>query len=189
MKLGVYVGSFNPVHKGHIKIVNYLLSEYLDKVLIMPTGAYWDKHDLVGLEDRINMLRFYENDKIIIEDEKNDLPYTYLVMRYLNEKYESDELYLIIGADNIVNFDKWDNYEELLKNNLVIIARDNIDVKYYLKRLGKEDKYILVDSLEDMDVSSTTIRNLIKENKLKDIEKLIDRQVLEYITKNNLYKN
>lgn len=189
MKLGVYVGSFNPVHKGHIKIGNYLLNNHLNKVLMMPTGAYWDKNDLPDIKDRINMLRLYENEKIIIEDEKNDLPYTYLVMEHLGKKYKNDELYLIIGADNIVNFDKWEKYKDLLKYNMVIISRENIDVKYYLDRLGKKDKYTVIDNLEDMDISSTMVRNLIKANKIEDTNKLIDKPVLEYIKKNNLYKS
>ena len=50
MKIGVYVGSFNPVHKGHIKIVNHLIkNKYVDKVLVIPTGNYWDKNDLLSI--------------------------------------------------------------------------------------------------------------------------------------------
>jgi len=188
MKIGVYVGSFNPVHKGHLKIVDFLLNKHLDKILMMPTGAYWDKNDLANLKDRINMLKIYENERIIVEDEKNDLPYTYLVMEHLSNKYKNAELHLIIGADNIVNFDKWMNYKALLKNNLIIVARNNIDIKRYLRKFGKRDKYIFVEGLEEMDVSSTEIRNLVKENNYKDIEKLIDIKVLDYITENKLYK-
>ena len=57
MKIGIYVGSFNPPHKGHIKIVNHLINNYLDKVIIIPTGNYWDKLDLVSINDRINMIK------------------------------------------------------------------------------------------------------------------------------------
>ena len=62
MKIGVYVGSFNPPHKGHIKIVNHLINNYLDKVIIIPTGNYWDKFDLIDIQDRINMLKIFERD-------------------------------------------------------------------------------------------------------------------------------
>ena len=63
MKLGIYIGSFNPPHKGHIKVINYLLdNDYVDKILVVPTGNYWDKQDLVDIRDRIKMLQFYEND-------------------------------------------------------------------------------------------------------------------------------
>ena len=75
MKIGIYVGSFNPPHKGHIKIVNHLISKYLDKVIIIPTGNYWDKLDLVNIDHRINMLKFYENEKIIIDTKNNRIEY------------------------------------------------------------------------------------------------------------------
>ena len=187
MKIGVYVGSFNPVHKGHIKITNHLLENYLDKVIIMPTGNYWDKNDLASIKDRLNMLKNYQSEKIIIEDENNDLPYTYLVMEYLEKKYKSNELYLIIGADNIVNFDKWQRYKDLLKYNIVIINRDNIDVEFYLKKLDKNDKYLILDDLDEINISSTKIRELIKSNYLENIKQFIDQEILEYIIENKLY--
>jgi len=187
MKIGVYVGSFNPVHKGHIKIVNSLLERYLDKVIIMATENYWDKNDLINIKDRINMLKIYQNEKIIVEEEKNDLPYTYMVMDYLKTKYKGNEFSLIIGADNIVNFHKWQRYKELLEYNLIIIGRENIDINYYLSGLKKEDKYLIVDDLGNIDISSTKVRNLVKENNVKELEELIDKAVLEYIMGNNLY--
>ena len=56
MKIGVYVGSFNPVHKGHIKIVRHLLKYFLDKVIVVATQNYWDKKNLINLNDRITIL-------------------------------------------------------------------------------------------------------------------------------------
>ncbi|UKI59000.1 MAG: adenylyltransferase/cytidyltransferase family protein [Clostridium sp.] len=70
MKIAVYVGSFNPVHKSHIKVVNLVLKNYVDKVIIVPTLAYWDKKNLIDIKDRINMLKFYERDNIIIDTKK-----------------------------------------------------------------------------------------------------------------------
>jgi len=189
MKTGVYVGSFNPVHKGHIMIINRLLDKYLDKVVVMPTGSYWEKNDLLPVEHRINMLKFYQTDRILIEDENNDLPYTYLVMEYLEKKYKNDEFYLIIGADNIVNFDRWQRFRDLLKYNLVIIDRDEIDTEFYLNRLDKKDKYLLIKDLGNIDISSTAIRGFIKANDLKSAADLVDKEVFDYITGNNLYNS
>ena len=105
MKLGIFVGSFNPVHKGHVKIVNYILdNKYVDKVLIIPTGNYWNKTDLINIKDRINMLKCYESEKIIIEQDINNLKYTYEIMNALKNRYKDDELYLVLGADNIIKF-------------------------------------------------------------------------------------
>lgn len=185
MKIGVYVGSFNPPHKGHIKIVNHLINNYLDKVIIIPTGNYWNKLDLVNIEDRINMLKFYESENIIIDNKNNNLEYTYQILN--NLKYKKDELYLIIGADNIINFDKWKNYEEILTYNLIILNRDNINVLDYLEKLNKRDKYIIVNDLPNIDISSTMIRNKLN-NKDYNLSMYIDDCVLNYIKENKLYE-
>ena len=182
MKLGVYIGSFNPPHKGHIYVTNYLLdNKVVDKVLIIPTGSYWDKQNLAPLKDRINMLKLYETKNIIIDTENNKYNYTYELMRNLNNKYPNDELYLIIGADNIINFDKWKNYEELLQYKIIIMNRNNIDIKRYTNAYPK-GKFIILKDFKNIDISSTKIRNNISN-------KYLDKEILKYIKENNLYKN
>ncbi len=184
MKVGVYVGSFDPVHNGHIKIINYLSNNYLDKIIVVPTMNYWNKKIVASLEDRINMLSNLENDKVIIDRENNNLKYTYMVMEKLEKKYMNDELYLIIGADSIVSFDKWMEYKKLLSYGLIVIDRDNIDVKYYLDKLGKDNNYISVN-IENIDISSSYIRkNITNYDLIKDF---IDDRVYKYICDNNLY--
>ena len=175
------MGSFNPPHKGHIKVVNYLLNEKLvDKVLIIPTLGYWDKVDLANLTDRINMLKFYENDNILIDSKHNKYIYTYELVKVLKEEYPTYELYLIIGADNIIDFCKWKNYKELLKNKIIVMNRGNIDINSYIEKLGK-DSFIVINDFPYIDISSTEIRNNLNSDYL-------DRKVLNYIKKNNLYK-
>lgn len=186
MRIGVFVGSFNPVHKGHIKIANYLVdNNYVDKLLIVPTGSYWDKKN-IDVKYRIEMLERYETDRIIIERELNNLEYTYQLINELKKRYKNDELILIMGADNIISFDKWKNYEELLKLELIIYKRNNFDIKHYLDRINKKDKYIIIDNVESINISSTTIRETI--NDFYNLEELIDKDVLDYIIKNELYK-
>ena len=186
MRIGVFVGSFNPVHKGHIKIANYLVdNNYVDKLLIVPTGSYWDKKN-IDVKYRIEMLERYETDKIIIERELNNLEYTYQLINELKKRYKNDELILIMGVDNIISFDKWKNYEELLKLELIIYKRNNFDIKHYLDRINKKDKYIIIDNVESINISSTTIRETI--NDFYNLEELIDKDVLDYIIKNELYK-
>ena len=86
MKIGVYVGSFNPPHKGHIKIVNHLIeNKYVDKILIIPTNNYWNKTNLIDLNHRINMLNIFKNEKIIINNTLNNLEYTYQIIRELQK--------------------------------------------------------------------------------------------------------
>ena len=189
MKIGVYVGSFNPPHKGHIKIVNHLLNKnYLDKIIIIPTGNYWDKNNLVDIMHRINMLKFYEKENIIIDDKNNNLEYTYQVLEELSKEYKKENLYLIIGADNIINFDKWKNYKELLNYNLIIFNRNNINIENYLEKLNKKDKYQIINDLESINISSTMIRNKVKNNDYSNLNKYIDEDILSYIKSINLYQ-
>ena len=84
MKIGVYVGSFNPPHNGHKKIANHLVkNKYVDKVLIIPTSNYWNKTNLVNLEHRLNMLNFFKTDNIIINDTLNNIEFTYQILRII----------------------------------------------------------------------------------------------------------
>lgn len=182
MKIGVYVGSFNPPHKGHKKIANHLVkNKYVDKVLIIPTSNYWNKTNLVNLEHRLNMLNFFKTDNIIINNTLNNIEFTYQILREL--KKDDNEYSLILGADNIIDFHKWNYYEELLELELLIINRDNINVKEYLDKLNKKDKYKII-KIENIDISSTYIRENLDN---KNILNIIDKQVLEYIKKENLY--
>lgn len=180
MRLGVYIGSFNPVHNGHIKLVNYLLdNNYVDKVLIVATLGYWDKTNLVNISDRINMLKFFESENIIIDNKHYNHRYTYELMRELSKEYD-DELYLIMGADNIINFDKWMNYKEILNYKIIIMNRNNIDINSYIKKYNTSN-FIVVNDFDYIDISSTEIRNDLDNEYL-------DKRVLEYIRENNLYR-
>ena len=183
MKVGIYVGSFNPVHIGHIKIINYLINnKYLDKVYVIPTSNYWDKTDLIDLDHRINMLKFFETDKIIIDTIHNNYDYTYQIINEFNITNSSDDLYLIIGADNLVKFHLWNKVDDILKNKILVLNRNNIDCFKYINKFKNKDKFVVVDDIEKIDISSTEIRNN-KENR----SKYLDPRVLDYITKNNLY--
>ena len=178
MKIGVYVGSFNPVHIGHIKVVNYLLeNKYVDKILIIPTIEYWNKNNLAPLKDRINMLKFFENEQIKIDTIHNNYIYTYELMKELEKEY-NDELYLILGADNIVNFDKWKNYKELLKYNIIVLERNDINISMYTNKL--KGNFIVIDDYPYIDISSSEIRN----GKGNDY---LDKRVLKYMEENSLY--
>ena len=187
MKIGVYIGSFNPVHKGHIKIANYIANNNLvDRLLIIPSFDYWDKKISVSLEDRVNMLKFYEKENIIIDSEFSHLKYTYQLICSLKEKYKNDDFCLILGADNIVNFDKWKNYKELLQLELIIVKRNGIDILYYLKKLGKNNNYIIVKELDEMNISSTMIRDNIENTDF--IKQYLDDEIIDYIVKKRLYR-
>lgn len=180
MRLGIYVGSFNPVHKGHVSIVKNILKKNLvDKVLVIVTGSYWTKNDLLPIEDRIQMWKFYENEQIIIDEAHNQIDKTFQLFRALKEEF-NDELYLIIGADNIVTFSRWVNYQELLEYPFIVIKRDDVG-KRQLKKMFKEFEkvnYTILD-IPTIDISSTEIRNNLDD--YDKISHMIDRDVYDYL--------
>lgn len=178
MRLGVYVGSFNPVHKGHIKVVNYLLdNDYVDKVIMLPTPSYWYKKNLLDVKKRVEMLKFYENDKIIIDDKHNNYEYTYQILLSLEKEYPNDELYLIIGSDNIEKLHMWDNINTILRFKVIVLRRDKIQRNEYLQE--HEKNFIYIDNFKNITVCSSDIRKGNYNN--------LDEKVKDYIIKNKLY--
>lgn len=187
MKIGIYVGSFNPPHLGHLKVINYLLeNNYVDKVIVIPTGNYWDKQDLIDIKHRINMLKFYENDKVIINDELNNIPYTYQVLDLLSKKYPNDNLQLIIGDDNLPKFHLWKNYQEILKYQVIVLKRNDINTFDTIAYQNNRKQFILIKNFPKVNISSTIIRDYLNE-KNSNVIKYLNPNVLNYIIDNNLY--
>ena len=182
MKIGVYVGSFDPIHTGHIKVMDYLIEHnYLDKIIIMATKDYWDKKMVASNMQRTDMLNLIKRDYLVVDSTNNNYQYTYEILDRLNEIYMDDELYLIISADNIINFDKWKNVNKILENNHVIVLnRDNIIIQEYVDKFSQKDKFIVIQNYPFIDISSTKLRNKIDEN-------FLDKNVYNYILENNLY--
>lgn len=178
MKIGIYIGSFNPPHLGHKKVIDYLLDEKIvDKIIIVPTQNYWNKTNLVDIKDRINMLKFYENDKVKVDTIHNNYEYTYKVLESLKKDYAKDNLYLIIGSDNLEEFHKWKNLDELLKYKIIVLKRKEI-----IKNKEFDDSnFIYINDFPYINISSTEIR--------KGNFNYLDKNVKDYILKNNLYLN
>ena len=184
-RVGVFVGSFDPIHKGHTHIIKYLLQYNLvDKVIVIPTGDYWNKSPIASLDDRIKMCKLIENKKIEISTTLNKYEYTYQVLKELEKEYPMDYLFLIMGADNIINFDKWKNIDDLLEYNIIVVNRDNIDITEHIKKFNKKDNFIIIDNFDYIPVSSTYIRANVNEDASKQF---LDDKVYEYIKENGLY--
>lgn len=178
MRVGVYVGSFNPVHDGHIHVARYLVNNNIvDKVLLLPTPNYWEKNNLLDVSHRIAMLKFYEEDKIIVDDVHNNYPYTYQVLDALSNDLD-DELYLVIGSDNLEKFHLWKNIDQILKYKIIVLKRGEDDIDMYLDNYNR-DNFIVVDDFKYIDISSTDIRNGRRD--------FIKKEVIDYIEENNLY--
>lgn len=185
MRIGIYVGSFNPPHKGHEQVVDYLLEKNIvDKILMLPTPSYWNKSDLVETKHRIEMLKFYEKENVEVDTKNNDYPYTYQVLNSIQKDYIEDELYLIIGSDNLEKLHEWQNIEDILKHKVIVLKRDEIIKNKNLEKY--EENFIYINDFKFIDISSTTIRDNINNEKVR---KYLNENVLEYITKNHLYNN
>ena len=182
-KIAVYVGSFNPVHKAHIEVAKHILKNYVDKVIIVPTMGYWDKNNLIDINDRINMLKLYETKDIIIDTKNNNCQYTYQVLRNIQKEYENSKIYLVIGDDILKDFNRWERIDEILSYDIIVIKRNNEDSSAY-----NSSNFIYTDRVTKNDISSTIVRKLILENN-KMVFKYIDLKVYEYIKKNKLYDN
>lgn len=185
-RVGVFVGTFDPVHKGHTHIMKYLLQyNIVDKIIMVPTGDYWNKSPIASLDDRIQMCKFLENRKIKVSTNLNKYEYTYQVLKELEKVYPMDYLFLIMGADNIIHFDKWKNVKDLLEYNIIVVNRDNIDITEHTHKFNKKDNFIIIDNFDFIPVSSTYIRANIETEETKEY---LDEKVYSYIKENRLYK-
>lgn len=175
-KIGVYVGSFNPVHKGHIRIARRCLEEKLvDEVMIIATGNYWQKNDLLPLEKRIEMLELVKEEGMIIDHRYNEYPYTHQIFEQLEKDYADASFSLIIGADNLPRFKEWQEYQFLLKYDFLVVRRKGTDIEENMSRLNKTN-YTILD-LEEIPISSTYIRDHLDD--YEDVKEMLDRRVYD----------
>ncbi len=193
MKIGVYGGSFNPCHLMHKQIVISLLEKNIfDRIIILPTGNFYNKKNLLKGEERKRMLElmFNNNSRVIICDYefKNNLISTYRSLDYLQNLYKGDKLYFIMGSDNILNFDKWKRYEYILDNyNLLIIKRKGIDIKNNIEKYNKYKGEIILLDLDLLDIQSNIIRDFLNQEEYSKVQNFLDLNVLEYIKNKKLY--
>ena len=112
MKIGIYGGAFNPIHKGHIKIAEYAINFLdLDKLIFVPSfkGPFKKNIDLISGEERIKMIELVLQDKMIIsafEVNRKGVSYTIDTIKYFKNKYKNDELFFILGSDNLTKLNK-----------------------------------------------------------------------------------
>lgn len=182
MKIGVFVGSFDPIHIGHINVMDYLIeNHYVEKIIILPTLSYWDKKIETDIDKRCEMLKKIKRDYLIVDNKNNRFEHTYEVLENIKKDYPKDELYLIISADNIIEFDKWNYYEEiLLKYKVIVLNRNNINIKDYTEKFEHKENFIIIQDYPFINISSTKLREHLDKNYL-------DRDVYQYIVENNLY--
>ncbi|KUH47375.1 nicotinate-nucleotide adenylyltransferase [Mycoplasmopsis meleagridis] len=183
MKIGLYGGSFNPVHSGHIKIANLAINELnLDKLIFIPAAVnpFKKKQKNAPSHDRINMLNLaIENSKKMeisdFEIKRGGISYTFETIRYFKNKFKDHELFFIMGSDLLAKLHKWENIDEIAKKcQLVVFRRQKRIPTSNIKKFN-----IKVLKNEIFSESSTSIRNGFLEQ--------TPWKVNEYIGKNYLY--
>jgi len=192
-KIGIYGGTFNPIHNGHISVAIQVKEKLgLDKIVFVPTGIapHKDNGEFVSKTHRYNMTALAIDGLFDISDvevKTDRVCYAIDTIKVLQNIYKNDKLYYIIGADSLLSFTKWKNPIELFNIlHIVAVDRDNKDIE------TKADEYrelygadITICHIEPIDISSTIIRHNIKFN--KSISDLVPKKVEDYIKQNNLY--
>ena len=188
-KIGLFFGSFNPIHIGHLIIANYMANfTELDEVwfVVSPQNPFKEKKSLGNMYDRLEMvnLAIEGADKLRASDIEFKLPqpsYTIDTLVHLEEKYPNRDFVLIMGEDNLAGFTKWKNADIILRDyRIIVYPRPGFD--------GGELKNHPSVSMTDtpvMELSSTFVRKAIKEG--KNIKFFIPDKVLEFIDKKGLY--
>ncbi|SFC98801.1 nicotinate (nicotinamide) nucleotide adenylyltransferase [Algibacter pectinivorans] len=192
MKIGLYFGSFNPIHIGHLVIANHM-AEYsdLDQVwfVITPHNPFKKKSSLLDNYQRLEMV--YEAtkdyDKLKASDIEFNLPqpnYTVNTLAHLQEKYPDHNFSLIMGEDNLNSFHKWKNYEVILENHHIYVY-PRISNTTVNNQFNGHKKIHPIDA-PIMQLSSTFIRKAIKDG--KNIKPMLPKNVWEYLDEMNFYR-
>ncbi len=190
MKIGLYFGSFNPIHIGHLIIANHVANYTdVDQVWLIVSPQNPLKHSSVLLNEynRLHLVKLAveDNPKIRVSDVEFKLPkpsYTIDTLAYLEEKYPTNKFSIIMGSDSFSNIEKWKNYEVLLKKySLIIYSRPSFPVAP--KWLSQNTQVLKAPLLE---ISATAIREAIKTN--KSIRYLVSEKVCDEIEQAGYYK-
>ncbi len=192
MKIGLYFGSFNPIHIGHLIIANHL-AEHSDLqeiwLIVTPHNPFKDKKTLLDDQQRLHLVRLATENypKLKPSDIEFKLPqpnYTANTLAYLQEKFPNNNFSLVMGADNLNSFHKWKNFEIIKQNHeIYVYPRITSEIiesfNHNIISVHKIDAPIV-------EISSTSIRKGILSK--KNVRPLLSEKVWEYIEHNNLYK-
>jgi nicotinate-nucleotide adenylyltransferase len=192
MKIGLYFGTFNPIHVGHLIIANHM-AEYsdLDQIwmVVTPHNPFKKKDTLLDDYQRLHLVHLATEEyaKIKPSDVEFKLPqpnYTVNTLAHLQDKFQQHDFSLIMGEDNLKSLHKWKNYEVILQNHdIYIYPRVSSDTENL--ELKNHPKIHIIDA-PIVEISSTFIRENIKSK--KNIQPLLPSKVWEYIDHNNFYK-
>ena len=192
-KIGLFFGSFNPIHIGHLILANYIL-EYSDMqelwFVVSPQNPFKDKKTLLNDHNRLDMveLAIKNYPKMRASNVEFSLPipsYTIDTLTYLKEKHPNVSFSLIMGEDNLKSLHKWKNYELILENHHIIVYPRIMEDETTSKTIFEHDNISLIKA-PIIELSATEIRNMIKE--AKNVKPMLPPEVFEYLDGSNFYK-
>ena len=196
-KIGLFFGSFNPIHIGHLILANYIL-EHSDMqelwFVVSPQNPFKDKKTLLKDHNRFDMVQLAIKNypKMRASNVEFSLPtpsYTIDTLTYLQEKHPDYSFSLIMGEDNLKSLHKWKNYELLLKNHQIIvyprILGEDISTPLNVTELKNHENIHQIDA-PIIELSATEIRNMIKEG--KNTRPMLPPEVFEYLDGSSFYK-
>lgn len=204
MKIGLYFGTFNPIHVGHLVIANYM-ADYtdLDQVwlVVSPHNPLKEKSTLLTDYHRLALVKVAidDNPKLRASDIEFNLPkpsYTATTLAYLKDKYPENEFALIMGEDNLRTLHKWYNHDKILKNHKIYVyprvltIQEEAEISTINSQISNDfrsnSNVIFCEDAPVMKVSASFVRHAIKEG--KDVRYLLTEPVQKYIEEMNFYR-
>jgi nicotinate-nucleotide adenylyltransferase len=201
MNIGLYFGTYNPIHVGHLIIANHMVDYTdLDQVwlVVSPQNPLKSKASLLADYHRLSLVRVAVegNSKLKASNIEFDLPkpsYTIDTLAYIQEKYPKHSFSLIMGEDNLRTFHKWKNYEEILKDHSIFVYPRALTEQERLEQDKNKDTHTFSNhpkitkcDAPVMKLSASFIRNAIREK--KDVRYLLSNPVYEYVAEMHFYE-
>lgn len=191
IKVGLYFGSYNPIHIGHLAIANYMV-EFTDInqlwFVVSPQNPFKKKANLLDDYHRLELVhRAVEgDDRLRASNIEFGLPkpsYTVDTLAYLKDHHPNYEFVILMGSDNLENLHKWKNYETIIENyGIIVYPRPGFDETNVQVHKNIE----VIEDSPLMEISSSFIRKAIRQG--KDIRHFLPQKVWQYIDEMNFYK-
>ena len=194
----IFGGCFNPPTNSHFLLAQQLINEYnqIEKIVFVPVNSKYQKAELIGNEDRYNMLKLvcdknknFEVSRIEIDSQRP--LFTIETLEKFKRKYLDYEIALTLGSDNLRELSTWNRVEDLVKHfKIYVIKRDKDNVEEIISKnellSNNKNSFIIVQNYITNSLSSTFVRNNLKSG--KSINYLVPEEVIKYIEKHKLYK-
>ncbi len=192
-KVGLFFGSFNPIHIGHLILANYILEHTdMDELwfVVSPQNPFKEKKSLLKDHNRLDMVQLAVKNypKMRASNVEFSLPqpsYTIDTLTYLHEKYPDYSFSLIMGEDNLQSLHKWKNSETLIKNHHIIVYPRMYDGEKKDPEYLQHENISLIEA-PVIELSATEIRNMIKTG--KNVKPMLPPEVFEYLDGSSFYK-